>query len=162
MLIGLYGYAGVGKTTFASALLKHKNGYRLSFASALKTSVKKLFEPHQYKKHEEVMPGVTYRNILVDYGEAMRNLNEHFWIHIFKKNYHSRLKSFCVIDDVRYPNEFEWIKYQGGIMVKLTRVGIEKQGAYKSEGLLDNYYFDYTIELTNPEMQAIEFIENNI
>lgn len=54
-----------------------------------------------------------------------------------------------VVDDMRFPNEFEALHEEaGGTMVRITRPGIVVvSGGHPSEGLLDDTKFDY--ELVN-------------
>ena len=52
-----------------------------------------------------------------------------------------------VIDDLRFPNEYEMLKDIGACLVKITRPGYTKQHDHPSDGALDDYHFD--IELVN-------------
>jgi hypothetical protein len=57
------------------------------------------------------------------------------------------LKSYSVIfDDMRFPNEFEMVKRNGGRCVRIMRPGVGSRGDMGiGEGLLDNHEFDATI-----------------
>ena len=39
----------------------------------------------------------------------------------------------CVVDDVRFPNEAEYIRSRGGVIWRLHREGIEATGEHSSE-----------------------------
>jgi len=54
-------------------------------------------------------------------------------------------KSF-IVDDVRFANEAEAIRARGGLMVKVTRSGVEYDGLeHRSEGGLDDWPFDLVL-----------------
>lgn len=50
-----------------------------------------------------------------------------------------------VIDDLRFPNEYEAIKDRGGECWSVDRPGKKIETDHPSEGLLDSYPFDKTI-----------------
>lgn len=125
-IIGIAGYAGHGKTTFAKALqaklLEH--GWPadavqcVSFAGLLKRSAaaaigmteRELAEmknlEHPYAGITVHLPGrtisLTFREYLQLYGdEAHRKIfGEDFWVHALPP-----MPGIAIIDDVRYPNE---------------------------------------------------------
>lgn len=109
-LIGLCGYARVGKDSIQQAM-----GWpRAAFADELKKSVDRLF-PRDTPK--EIKRG-TY----VAYGKAMRAIQPNWWIDNLLLPYGV---DRCVICDVRYPNEVAFVESHGGICFLIQRDGIE-------------------------------------
>lgn len=124
-ILGLAGFARVGKDTVADAIGWHK----LSFASALKDDIRPLMERHglDINKREDKE---TFRPVLVEYGRTVRKVNPNYWINRVEEClakwtsiYGSENKK-VVIPDVRYPNEAEWILNRGGAVFYLDRAGI--------------------------------------
>jgi hypothetical protein len=50
-----------------------------------------------------------------------------------------------VVDDVRFPEEYNGLKGADAFMVKLLRPGVEAVNGHSSEGQLNNYQFDATV-----------------
>jgi dephospho-CoA kinase len=118
--IGLIGLAGAGKDTAARALLER--GWQcVGFADAIKT--KAYFLGWDGLKDERG------RRLLQDIGMAMRRFDENFWIH---KAQNSMKGGPCVFTDVRFANEADFIRAEGGIIVRVVREGLEI-GEHESE-----------------------------
>ncbi len=69
---------------------------------------------------------------------------------------HDTKLAFIVITDVRFPNEFDYVRNSGGIMVRVERDTEETQSdPHPSETALDNHEFDFTISnrLTFAELE---------
>ena len=134
-LIGISGYARSGKDTFyqrsAEILSKNdKRSVRLAFADALKHELDDLLVTHlgisaftEDDKEKELI-----RPLLVTYGtELRRKLNPNCWIETIQSDVTDYLDdgSYVFITDVRFENEAQWIKSQGGLMVYVEREGIK-------------------------------------
>ena len=144
-LIGICGVAGSGKSTAAMHICHHLPYWRYSFASPLKDVVSDLFmidldtlnDP--VKKNEvNAQWGMTPRTIMQLFGtEAMREV---FGLDFWLKQAADRIevlaagaaaKRLCVvIDDVRFPNEIEWVKANGGHMLYVHRPDTERDLSY--------------------------------
>jgi hypothetical protein len=110
--IGLIGLAGSGKDTAAEAL--YKLGYkRVSFAQKLKY-LAGYFGWDGFKDARG-------RALLQDLGMAARRYNPNHWI----EELHSICgrKRFLVYTDVRFQNEADYVREQGGIVVRIVRPG---------------------------------------
>jgi hypothetical protein len=78
-------------------------------------------------------------DLMIGLGQAGRDfVSENIWLDACTKEPWNRL----VIADVRQPNEYHWIKNNGGQVWKVERIGLVKRGM---DGLLDDYEFDFVI-----------------
>ena len=110
--IGLIGLAGSGKDTAAEAL--YKLGYkRVSFAQKLKCFA-------GYFGWDGVKDA-RGRALLQDLGMAARRYNPNHWIEELHSIYDR--KRFLVYTDVRFQNEADYVREQGGIVVRIVRPG---------------------------------------
>lgn len=146
-IIGIAGNGyGAGKTTLANHLAKeiNKNYPNLgkarvfSFAKPLKDCCSSLLEKRtgvpasQLEKEKPVMDGAdyTYRDVLVPVGQALRSIESDFWImcaaqEIKRAKENDSDLSFAIFDDMRFPNERDYINTlktddDEGITVYLT------------------------------------------
>lgn len=130
-LIGITGKAGVGKDT-AGAYLAQAHGFdRYAFASPIKRmlGVLGLCEEHfsDHAAKEAVIPafGCSYRHLAQTLGtEWGRSIHPHFWLQMAKLRYYGLDRSGeaygLVITDVRFENEAEWIREEGGVVVHIV------------------------------------------
>lgn len=57
-----------------------------------------------------------------------------------------------VIDDMRFPNEYEMLRARGATLVRIDRPGYTRTGNHASDGALDGYSFDlYVTNDRGPE-----------
>lgn len=159
-LIGLSGKMGAGKTTVADRLLACvPRARRLSFGDRLKAEAASLFSfPVEWcysGKHRRLpvtmgryalgMPhDMTIRELLQWYGtEVGRARNPGRWIEAVKQSMNGLKADLIVIDDVRFPNEADFIREHGGLLARLHPFtgGAERdKGAlHESETALDGY-----------------------
>lgn len=138
MIIGLCGFAGSGKGTVAD-ILANQHYKKLSFADTLKDVTAVLFDwprhllegdtqesrdfrekpdPYWSKKFGK---DFTPRSALQKMGtEAGRDVfHKNLWVHTTEK----QIKKYprVVIADVRFPNEVDFIREQGGYLVRVRR-----------------------------------------
>ncbi len=129
-LIGFTGKAGVGKDTAASRLV-HAHGYeRYAFASPIKSMLGVLgFPEHLFTDHvtkEAVIQdlGCSYRKLAQTLGTDWgRSIHPEFWL-IQAKRVYARVcrdehAAGFVISDVRFENEAEWIRSEGGTVIHI-------------------------------------------
>lgn len=150
-----------GKSTAADHLV-FRHGYRLlKFADPLKSMVaallpgiiddsELLWEFIEGNKKEEVLPvlNVTPRKLFETLGHVWGReiLYKDFWITLLD----NRLKTCqtdIVVDDLRYPNEYEYLKGQGALLVKIVPKHTAPSKLLSARHL-DDFSFDYT--LANP------------
>lgn len=169
MLLGVVGFAGSGKGTIGDIFIRDYQFVRLSFADALKDAVSVIFgwdrkmlegdtkESREWR--EKVDPWwsdkfgyqVTPRLMLQKMGtEAGRNVfNDEIWIHTVAK----RLKDHenVVIPDVRFKNEIDFVRDNGGFIIQVNRGKNPKwyEAALKANkedntDLMENYPIHYS------------------
>jgi hypothetical protein len=126
MVIGISGYARVGKDTFAASLKKCFASVDIeseiaSFAGQLKLNIdaflKQEFGISAFTSNDDEKKII--RPMLVAYGNTKRSINEHCWIRALE----SRMtpNTISIIPDVRFPNEADWIVSQGGHIIHIDR-----------------------------------------
>ena len=127
-IIGIAGVARAGKDTMLESLnqiYSDRNIKRVAFADALKqecdgflmknTGISAFTDNDSEKS--------IIRPFLVTYGTHLRRkLNPNCWIEVVFK----AINPDCnyAITDVRFPNEAQWIKDQGGVLIHVSRSGI--------------------------------------
>lgn len=153
MIIGIHGYAGVGKDEVGSLIAKHTKTFKVKkFAGKLKqiatilTGIPTpLFESPQIK--ESNLPGwdMTIRELLQRLGtEAVRDgLHPNAWVMALMSDYMQGDE--WVITDMRFKNEYDTIKTYGGYTIKVTRPGVNPVNSHSSEDDLADVKFDYEI-----------------
>lgn len=167
MIVGISGKSRSGKTMLAQEL-EHLYGWKhLSLAKALKQKAKVEFglteaEVNGFRK--EIVsryPPLTNRQILIQLGGAYRNIDKDFWI----KNLAMDSDNTNVISDVRFKNEADWIRSQGGLVIRIERA-VELRGTDSndlSETELDDYAFDCRIpESRNVDLHDISTIADQV
>jgi hypothetical protein len=139
MIIGLVGFIGSGKGTVGDILVRHHGYHQFAFADALKDAVASIFlwprgllegdSNASRAFRERVDPWwshkfgyeVTPRLILQKMGtEACRHgISDNIWIAALEK----RIKGYddVVISDVRFPNEIDFVRSAGGVIVRVKR-----------------------------------------
>lgn len=159
MLIGICGKKQHGKDTIAR-ILAAKYGYKVRhFADPLKATCAAVFGLNDEqlngadKEVRDNFWGVSPRVIMQLVGtELFRNelaarmpeVGRNIWIRSFAKTYDSNTNT--VIADVRFKNEYEWIKCVGGIVIRVNRPEMDGGDAHESENAIGEFTSDYTIE----------------
>lgn len=154
MIIGLSGYAQVGKDTVAQILVEDYGFTRIAFADIIRTAVY-LLDPivnlegmrlqHLVDKYgwdtAKQVPEVR-RLMQVMGSEIGRDLiDEQIWIELTMLNI--KPETNIVISDVRFKNEAEEIKFQGGDVWRITRIERDAPiNLHRSETELDTWNFD--------------------
>ena len=125
MIIGLAGYAQVGKDTAAQALIKQ--GFtRFAFADILKREVNDMLRAVEIRDdvHDEEQKKF-WRDLLVFWGAKRRSISKDYWITQLEQDIQLQelVEHDIVITDVRYMNEVEWVQEQGGKVIWIHRPG---------------------------------------
>ena len=139
MIIGLVGFIGAGKGTVRDILVREHGYHGFAFADALKDAVSTIFTwPRGLLEgdsnasrafRERIDPWwshklgyeVTPRLILQKMGtEACRHgIADNIWIAALEKRIHGY--EDVVISDCRFPNELDFVRSAGGVIVRLKR-----------------------------------------
>jgi hypothetical protein len=162
MIVGLSGYAQAGKDTAAEVFQRY--GFqRYSFADPMREMAlaidpivavgqhpegglkfirySEALEEIGYEKAKEELPEV--RTFLQKLGtDAGRNvLGEDVWVDAALK--YMREGGDYVIPDVRFPNEADAIRDEGGLVFRVQRPDHGPANDHPSETALDDYDFDH-------------------
>lgn len=167
MIVGIVGFIGAGKGTVGDILVREHGYHRFAFADALKDAVAQIFVwPRGLLEgdtnasrafRERVDPWwshklgyeVTPRLILQKMGtEACRHgIADNIWIAALEKRIHGY--DDVVISDCRFPNEIDFIRNAGGIIVRVKRgedpTPKELAKMHISETAWNNYEPDFVI-----------------
>jgi len=167
MIIGLSGYAKVGKDEVAQILVKKYGFKRIAFADPIREllleinpilangyHLKTIINEEGWtlaKNKEEV------RRLLQELGVGARQvLGDDVWVvaalrkmENFKENY--------VITDVRFENEAVMVRQLGGEIWRIQRPGIQAVNNHVSELEMDGYKFDRVLrnEGTLEELESL-------
>lgn len=151
MIIGLSGYAGVGKDTLANYIIRLDSSFKIKkFSGKLKeissilTGIPHgMFESQSFKSLELTGWDMTVREFLQKLGtDAIRDgLHKDAWVNALFCDYHQNEN--WIITDMRFPNEYDAVRKFGGMTVRLWRPNINPVNYHESEVALDNYAFDY-------------------
>lgn len=157
MLIGLYSpEPQSGKSTVATLLQGKYCFTTKSFATPIKRMVTdllyssgigpELVTDYMGHKKEETIPeiGASFRYLAQTLGTewGRRLVSNNIWVDAAMGNLEDRL---VVFDDVRFPNEYEAIREEGGQIWRITRTGTGTRTRHESEGLLEGREFDEEI-----------------
>ncbi|MET9862001.1 hypothetical protein ABZY93_22335 [Streptomyces smyrnaeus] len=179
MIVGLSGYARSGKDTTARVFVEH--GWRRdAFADRLREFLYELNPIVQYPVPGGA-PEFTRLSVLVnDIGwertklecpeaadlllrcgtEAGRKvLGEDVWVNAVLRSYQP--SENLVITDCRFPNEAREIRRRGGVIIRVTRPGVEPRRTstgepHASDVALDDHPFDFTIRNEGTEKELRE------
>ena len=94
---------------------------------------------------------VTVRRILQWWGTEYRRAQDHdYWTKAWEKKLqeYDLTTTHILVDDVRFVNELNVIKKQGGIFIKIERPGFNGANNHSSENSLDHYN-DWNLVIQN-------------
>jgi hypothetical protein len=170
MLIGITGFKQSGKSTAAKYMEEHHGFVRLNFKDALIEEIKQNFPDLLKEIHHNCYPLVTctddlftikpplIRTLMQNYGtEVRRREDPKYWIRQWQlKNaeLHRQGKN-VVVDDVRFINEAEAIRFHGGVIVRVFRPDILTGGDHQSEAEQLQIIPDYAIRAKKGEQEKI-------
>lgn len=153
-----------GKSTVASMLTERFFGLTQSFAAPFYDFIIQIAAPFlpggeaevrqwlsDERKDKAVIPhlGVTLRWMLQSIGTQWGRdcIHAQLWTMLAEQKAQKALQSYSVIfDDMRFPNEFEMVRRNGGKCIRIHRPGVGSRGdTATGEGLLDKHKFDFNI-----------------
>lgn len=157
LVVGLLGHAGVGKDSATSYLVDTVDAEAISFAAPLKRIAsivgfsKSQLTDRTLKETPDEFWGISPRQFLQMCGTEMfrKVWREDVWVEMARKTIRD-LKPYghvIFITDVRFPNEAQMIKDEGGIIVRIERPdnphAINAQHA--SESQVDSIPYDMNV-----------------
>lgn len=181
MRIAFTGKLRSGKSRAAIYLATIHGFETASFGGKLKQVADELFEHSNVYKPEPILApdvfGGTYRiglgkprRLYQDFGQAMRQLDADIWIN----HVEARVKGIerqaelhdkpvrIVIDDLRQPNEAEWLKRNGFVIIRVNASDETRLARAKQAG--DNFTTDdlrHETEMHVDDMTADYEIQND-
>lgn len=155
-LIAFYApYTGAGKSLAARWVSRRCNMAQASFAAPLRMVVQALTPPIvQYENKDEIISdlGVSWRQIMVAFGNAGRGLSQNFWVRIMERRF-----ALCpfdyVVDDLRFLNEYDFLRQRGAKIIRIENPGREVVTT-ATEGRLESERFDAVIVNTKKSLRA--------
>ena len=153
-IIGLTGLAGTGKDTVRDILEEH-DFVGFAFADPIRSMIRELLcsaniDPACMDERErKELPiaqlssdgkPVSYRMLAQTLGtEWARGIQPDFWLRI-AQSYMDGIRSMTfgempnfVVSDVRFPNEADWVRVQGGVIWHIVRPGVAPVREHASE-----------------------------
>lgn len=165
MIIGITGYAGVGKDTVADLLTYRANFEKRAFADKVREAYYEVApDAHRhaidlYGWDDAKRSNLHIRTGLQGLGAMCRKVfGLDFWIEQALKGVLFEKVDY-VFADVRYPNEAEAIKARGGVIVRLKRDNVFPVNNHESETNVDSIEADLVLENTSPESAVSEILE---
>lgn len=146
-----------GKTQIANVLQLSHDFRLVKFADPFKQFIKELLmqggatEPMAQRmvegdlKEEPIaaLGGRTVREMLQTMGSdwGRNTIHPDLWMSVAMRKVDANLQAglSVVIDDLRFPNEYEAVAARGGHFVRVLRAGAPSYRGHASEGLLDSY-----------------------
>ena len=185
-VIGLGGYAQVGKDAFANVLERHYGWYHTYMSSALREALEVLnpiiyttYDGGEFKtlRFKDVVDMYGYetakeisevRKLLQRMGtEVARNLwGENFWIERTSADLKKHINDghAVVLTGIRYFNEIEMIKDFGGSLIWVSRPGYSAINDHSSDNSLIEEDFSFTFDnnkrLEDLDVTVPEFMKN--
>ena len=148
--IGLCGRAGSGKDTVRSILEMHHDFAGLAFAEPIRAMLRELLTSNgcsddyitRRELKETAIPGlgISYRQMAQTLGTewGRQQLGGNFWLNV-ANTYLADLRTQgyrrFVVSDVRFANEAEWVRQQGGLVWLIDRPGIDDVRPHVSEAM---------------------------
>ena len=159
MIIGLTGKKGSGKSTVATLLNKGYGYEVMGFGDPIKKMLAAMGVPTEYLfdpgKKEEVVPGLgkSARFMMQTLGTSWARdiIDENVWVKSMDQRLgHLQIEQEvdepdCVIDDVRFQNEADYIHSVGGKIILIARPLDPPADDHESENGLDPGDIDVTI-----------------
>jgi len=146
VILGICGFQGAGKDTFANYLVSNHNFIKFSFAGATKDVLNVLFgwdrallegdtqESRKFRETEDIwwseklgIPNLTPRKTLQLIGTDLfrKHFNLEIWVNVIEKKILNLLElnpnSNIIISDCRFPNEIKMLRNLGCKIINIQR-----------------------------------------
>lgn len=160
MLIGIVGPKNSGKDTIADFLCLQYDFHKESFAAPLKEICKQMFlldngqlTDHELKETIDERWGMRPREMFQKFGTDIirTHFGADFWIRHMEMRIILKPRNRVVVSDVRFENEANWVKRNGGILVRVR----------DTTSLSNNNLDQHSSETEQLGIQEDVLIENN-
>jgi hypothetical protein len=166
-IIALYSPAPqAGKSTVASALEQDLGFARAAFAEPIKAIIAAILREAGYSEKEiydrlyggwkelpiDEFSGMSARQVFRTIGtECFRDMiNPMLWVRLMELKIHRARAAHMdlVIDDLRFPEEYEMLVANRATLVKIVSPFMQEPSSHRSDGALDGhgFHFDSIIE----------------
>lgn len=166
ILIAIAGNIKVGKSSVTDHMIAEYDFKEDAFARVLKiigiacgfhhdemygTQEQKLqINPHfgvSGRQFLQIVGSELFRDMLPTLLPGLKDKlgNCKFWSHVWQINYQASNQKNVVVSDCRFPDEAAAIRKNGGIIIKIHRPSLSREGAeyqHQSESHIDNLYYD--------------------
>lgn len=166
IIIGITGIAGSGKDTVRAILEAEHAAHGMAFADPMRTMIGALFEANGIDKgymldrefKEQPIPGIgaSYRQMAQTLGTQWGRdcLDQDIWLRIAAAkirdlDWQRSAPGVYVISDVRFYNEAEWIRAQGGVIWRVRREQAVPVRTHASELQIEGIRPFWTLENHN-------------
>lgn len=168
MIVGLSGYARAGKDTVAEILVGE--GFtRIAFADLMKEALQTLdpivgksrlnqyIETYGWEETKVSIPEV--RQLLQRFGTDVGRgfFGEDFWINQLYSKHDITGGGDWVISDVRFLNEAERLRNDGGQIWQVMRPGVGPVNTHVSDSGLNSFRYDYVLNNDN-DLEKLKLI----
>lgn len=177
MILGLSGWARVGKDTVADVLVNDYGFVKLSFATPMREALYRLNPKIDVADMQGVqlataVDGLGWENLKADSPdirplmqrlgtEVGRNMfGENFWVDLAMKE--AEKYEDVVFADCRFQNEADAIRNAGGSIWRIERPGFEAANDHISEHDLDEYSFNAVLSNDRAMEDLVETVASGI
>ena len=158
-----------GKSTIAELLVEKHKFVRLRFADALKRIAQFMLVELGLSRVQAfdfidgarkgipilTLGGKTGRDLMISLGtDCGRALHQDIWVNALATQIHKAALRRIIIDDLRFPNEYQMLWNQHALMVRVERIGWSSGAA--CEGQLEKRHFHRRVEFHEGDFAAIE------
>ena len=159
-LVGIVGRRRAGKDTLCQAMIKAAldadlYALRFAFGDEVKREVAAALRVDESTLEAQKE---TYRPLIQAWGACRRRQNPAYWIEKVDEWISCCPSEISIISDVRYTNEAEWIRSQGGVLIKVirpTRALDPAVDTHESESDQDGMVCDHEVEAQCGEVSKL-------
>jgi hypothetical protein len=162
VIVGVGNRARHGKDSVVKTIIEHATRFdarKFAFADELKREVEQIgasdiafrfgvpLDPNP-PMDDPLCPNGKQSRVLQFWGEYVRKRDPFYWVNKVRARIEAEQPHIALISDMRYLNEFLYVRSFGGYTVKVFRPGfvdLSRDPNHPSETELDNAAFDYTI-----------------
>ena len=154
-------YPRAGKSLAAEWVARRMAMSHTSFAAPLRVAVSDIIRSPVYMRDvfspvdkDGNIPhlGVSWRKIMIAFGNAGRGIAPDFWVRLMERRVKMRPSDY-VIDDLRFWEEYEFLRSKGAKIIRIENPGREIVTT-ATEGRLEGYRFDAAIANTKENLRA--------